>query len=133
MTRTHATHTFAGGMNGTGVPECTFVYHALPGGENKRVPKESTENKDPQDDPLKCILMCTYNGLMYYKGTIDGIDGEGEVVFKINGTWGKDGVKKTSASWKSIPESGVGAFKDLKASGGYEGAAHTMPCWIQLD
>lgn len=115
-------------MNGKGVTEYNFVYHAPAGEENKPAPKEAAEQ-----DPHKNSLMCTYNGVMVYKGTIEGIDGEGEIVFEINGTWGKDGVKKAVGDWKTIPESGVGAFKNLKASGGYNGAAKEMPCWIQLD
>jgi hypothetical protein len=70
---------------------------------------------------------------MYYKGKIEGVDGEGEVVFEVNGVWGKNGVMKAVGDWKSIPGSGTGAFKDLKATGGYESTSKVTPCWVQLD
>jgi hypothetical protein len=118
-------------MKGSAVAEYTFAYYPLVNAESK--PTETTDDSTEGKDCHKVPQEVTYNGLMYYKGTIEGVDGEGEVVFEINGTWGKNGVMRAIGDWKSIPGSGTGAFKDLKASGGYDGASSSMPCWVQLN
>ncbi|CAG8621653.1 1077_t:CDS:2 [Acaulospora colombiana] len=67
--------------------------------------------------------MVTYNGVMYFKGTLDipaearataNFEGEGELTFTCEGTWGKDGHAKAVGEWKVVPGSATGAFAGLK-------------------
>jgi hypothetical protein len=73
---------------------------------------------------------------MYFKGTIKdvGEGAEGEVMFELTGTWGKDGVKMAIADWKVIDGTGKGAFKDLKGAGGYESKGmKDTPCRLNVE
>ena len=120
-------------MNGPAINEYVFVYTPLQGDAKEATATTTTahcsEGKAHGDAPR--VIM--FNGFMHFKGTIEGIDGEGEIVFAVDGTFGKDGSKKVVADWRAIPETGTEAFKGLKAHGGYEGVAKNMACWLQLD
>lgn len=111
-------------MNGPAINEYVFVYHP---------PNEAVTAGGAEDKASDAPRVVIFNGYMNFKGTIEGVDGEGEIVFDVNGTFGKDGVKKVVADWKTLPETGTGSFKGLKAHGGYEGAAKNMTCWLQLE
>lgn len=134
ITRTRTERTFKGGMKGKGVAEYTFIYHP-------------TKEEAKSDSGASAAgMLVTYNGLMYFKGTIDvpvearstaTFEGEGEIVFTCDGTFGKDGAYKAIGEWKVIPGSGTGAFADIKegviVGAGYESSGkHDCPCWLTL-
>lgn len=127
ITRTRTERTFTGGMNGKGVTEYTFVYHP------KETSGDAGEEGEAKPDPhSNASGMVTYNGLMHFKGSVEGIEGEGEVAFEVEGTWAKDGVMSALGKWKTIPGTGTGGLKGLSATGGYESTGKVTPCWIEI-
>ncbi|KAG8797238.1 hypothetical protein FRC17_007805 [Serendipita sp. 399] len=132
ITRVRTERTFKGGMQGKGIVEYTMVYHRLP----------SVTSSDTESTPGS---MCTYNGIMYFKGTIDSLSNanagdakDGELVFTITGTWGKDGVMAAVGEWTAIKGSETGVFKGLDdvklISGGYNSKTHNdTPCWLVIE
>ena len=70
---------------------------------------------------------------MYFKGTAEGYDGEGELAFTCTGTWGKGGDMAAVADWVAIPGSGKGSLAGVKeGSGGYRSTGKLSPCWVKL-
>jgi hypothetical protein len=120
-------------MNGPAINEYVFVYAPLQGDAKEPTATTTAADSSESEAQSDAPRMIMFNGFMHFKGTIEGIDGEGEIVFAVDGTFGKVGSKKVVADWKAIPEMGTGAFKGLKAHGGYEGVAKNMACWLQLD
>lgn len=86
ITRLLTEGTFTGGMNGKGMTEHTFVYHPTPsesagGGEG--------EGESKPNSLSDALTASTYNGIMHLKGSVEGIEGEGEVAFEGPGYVGE--------------------------------------------
>jgi hypothetical protein len=102
------------------------------------VPPTKKDGDDGAKDPHQGLAgqMCTYNGVMYFKGKAEGYEsgGDGELVFTCTGTWGKGGEMKAIGDWTVIEGSGKGGLANVKGgSGGYVSAGKTdQPCWFKL-
>ncbi|KAG8779159.1 hypothetical protein FRC20_003757 [Serendipita sp. 405] len=127
VTHVRTERTFKGGIQGRGLVEYNLVYHRMPTGTDAGKADAPVMNS-----------MCTYNGVMYFKGTIDSLSTtEGELIFTITGTWGKDGNMAAVGEWEMIKGTQTGGFKgiDVKLlSGGYDSKGKKdTPCWMVIE
>ena len=133
ISRTRTERTFHGALEGKAVAEYLFAYHPIPG----YTPPTTQDNDDSAKDPHKVSgQMCTYNGVMYFKGKAEGYEsgGDGELVFTCTGTWGKGGEMKAVGEWIVVQGSGKGSLASVTSgSGGYVSSGKTdQPCWFKL-
>jgi hypothetical protein len=116
LTRVRTERTFKGDVAGSAVTEYTFSYH----------PKDPAQ----QAPDAHGHGTVSYNGIMYFKGTIDGSE-PGEVVFLI-----KDGLYDGVAKGELVVDerSAIGGLKGISGKAGYESkGCEGCPAWFEIE